>query len=297
MRNQFLGKRVDNTKSKSLLSWGLYLAIAMAAVLLLWYLATLLWLVVAPPTPFVAQAIKVDKPINAEIYRLFDTQELQVATTLAGVKVIGVMPAIPNAKSRAILDVSGRTVAVGVGDVVADTHTLMAVGLDEVILASQAGDKVILKLHEPVLGRDVLKSNASGVIDNSSLLRYSQDRAAADNTAQVSNQASYVNGANNGAGSSPNNPLMRTDQTMSVQALSQMGFEQAAGGYQITSNLPADLREKMGLQAGDKVISINGKTLGQDVATDMMTMQSLEGEAVVQIERGNEVITIRQNAD
>ena len=72
----------------------------------------------------------------------------------------------------------------------------------------------------------------------------------------------------------------------------------AASGesYQVTAAMPSKLRNRLGLEPGDKVISVNGQNVGNNPAQDASVLQQVQqaGEAQIEVQRGDQVITIRQ---
>ncbi len=75
-----------------------------------------------------------------------------------------------------------------------------------------------------------------------------------------------------------------------------MGVMASGEGYQVTAAMPAGLRNRLGLEAGDKVLTVNGQTVGNSPAQDANVLQQAKqsGEAQIEVQRGDQVITIRQ---
>lgn len=75
----------------------------------------------------------------------------------------------------------------------------------------------------------------------------------------------------------------------------QMGLKAGGMGYEITDNTPEDLRQAVGLNPGDRVLSINGRRLGnprQD--RDVLAALKASGSARVEIQRGGQIVTIER---
>jgi general secretion pathway protein C len=75
----------------------------------------------------------------------------------------------------------------------------------------------------------------------------------------------------------------------------QMGLKAGPDGYEITDSTPEDLRAAIGLQAGDKVVSVNGRRLGnprQD--RDALAGLRSSGFARVEVQRGGQIVTIER---
>ena len=64
----------------------------------------------------------------------------------------------------------------------------------------------------------------------------------------------------------------------------------------MTSNTPAALRTKLGLQPGDRIVSLNGQAVGQGQNDAQLLEQARrEGQVKLEIKRGDQVMTIQQN--
>jgi general secretion pathway protein C len=80
------------------------------------------------------------------------------------------------------------------------------------------------------------------------------------------------------------------------QYLKDMGVNAASGGYEVTSRTPAALRSKLGLQPGDRIMSLNGQAVGQGQSDAQLLEQARrEGQVKLEIKRGDQVMTIQQN--
>ncbi|VRS09249.1 Uncharacterised protein [Streptococcus pneumoniae] len=60
--------------------------------------------------------------------------------------------------------------------------------------------------------------------------------------------------------------------------------------------MPAKLRNRLGLEPGDQVLTVNGQSVGSNPAQDAGVLQQIQqsGEAQIEVRRGEQVITIRQ---
>ncbi|MGM7389575.1 PDZ domain-containing protein, partial [Acinetobacter baumannii] len=56
------------------------------------------------------------------------------------------------------------------------------------------------------------------------------------------------------------------------------------------------LRNKLGLRPGDRIVSLNGQTVGQG-QTDVQLLEQARraGQVKIEIKRGDQVMTIQQN--
>lgn len=78
--------------------------------------------------------------------------------------------------------------------------------------------------------------------------------------------------------------------------LSRMGVMASGDGYQVTAAMPAGLRNRLGLEPGDRVMTVNGQSVGNNPGQDASVLQQIQqaGEAQIEVQRGEQVITIRQ---
>ena len=75
-----------------------------------------------------------------------------------------------------------------------------------------------------------------------------------------------------------------------------MGVNAGSGGYEVTSRTPAALRNKLGLQPGDRIVSLNGQTVGQGQSDAQLLEQAKrDGQVKLEIKRGDQMMTIQQN--
>ena len=60
--------------------------------------------------------------------------------------------------------------------------------------------------------------------------------------------------------------------------------------------MPANIRNRLGLESGDRVLKVNGQSVGSNPAQDARVLQQVKqsGEAQIEVQRGDQVITIRQ---
>lgn len=77
--------------------------------------------------------------------------------------------------------------------------------------------------------------------------------------------------------------------------LQEMGLRRGGAGYEVTSDTPEQMRRAAGLQPGDRLLSVNGRRLG-DPQNDRMTLQEVQnsGLARVEVQRGGQIVTIER---
>lgn len=134
------------------------------------------------------------------------------------------------------------------------------------------------------------------VFDDSILL----NRGTGDETLRFEKTAT-LSGADNG-----NNPtdkklelLQSTRLQMNQnpqQFLQQMGLTPTAQGYEVNGSSSAQLRAQLGLQAGDKILRINNRNLG-NIQQDKDILNNLKsGDPVkIEIQRGKQTLTFQRN--
>lgn len=103
------------------------------------------------------------------------------------------------------------------------------------------------------------------------------------------------------AADEPVNVREALDNAMTAMGRDPMAFVQQFGlkpgplGYEITAATPEDLRSAVGLQPGDRILSINGRRLGnprQD--QDVLAAVKASGSARVEVQRGGQIVTIER---
>ena len=101
------------------------------------------------------------------------------------------------------------------------------------------------------------------------------------------------------SGSSPQSAIedaVNELQENPASYLSRMGVMASGESYQVTAAMPANIRNRLGLEPGDKVLTVNGQNVGSDPAQDAGLLQQVQqtGEAQIEVQRGEQIITIRQ---
>lgn len=85
--------------------------------------------------------------------------------------------------------------------------------------------------------------------------------------------------------------------TAPEQFVQQMGLRPGGpgGGYEVTADTPENIRNAVGLQPGDRIISVNGRRLG-DPRRDRDALAALRGgnSAKVEIQRGGQLVTLER---
>ncbi len=251
--------------------------IVVAAVLLAWQLGRWAWLLwsgpaVALPSPPEASPTPVVTGIEpARIAALFGESPAAsgaggVVDTTLQLRLEGVMENATRELSRAFISdrAAGKVQSYRPGDAVVGGATLDRVEADHVVL-TRAGREEILRFDKP--GTPVPAGTGAATPPGGA--------------EQVRNALSSV------AERLSNTPMT---------ALRQMGLRRTSQGYIVSITAPKDMLQRYGLQPGDRIVSINGQSVGRDLEADQQTMSQLQqaGSARVEVQRGAQTITLEQ---
>ena len=78
--------------------------------------------------------------------------------------------------------------------------------------------------------------------------------------------------------------------------LSEMGLASTGEGYEITEAAPANIRRSLGLKAGDRIVRLNGQSLGNpQLDRQLLEQVKQSGHVRVEFRRGSQNLTIEQN--
>lgn len=80
-----------------------------------------------------------------------------------------------------------------------------------------------------------------------------------------------------------------------VEFLREMGLRRNGRGYEVSADVPENLRNTVGLKPGDRLLSVNGRQLG-DAEADRALLDELKsgGTARVEIQRGGQIVTVER---
>lgn len=276
--------------------WLLLLAI----VWLCWTAARLLWLLLAAPLapalPLAAlQNTSASGNDSSSLFAIFADPDPVAAAVQPPPNVIlkGVLLAIPESLSSAMLDVNGEVRNYRIGDRLKDSdYTLVAVDWNAVIIADASEKQSVIQMPEamPLDQSDMI---ADGI---------SNQRLPSNNmlpTTPQPEQNINPEASDAGSESSPQSAIgeaVTALQENPASYLSRMGVMASGESYQVTAAMPAKLRNRLGLEPGDQVLTVNGQSVGNNPAQDASVLQQVQqsGEAQIEVRRGEQVITIRQ---
>lgn len=297
---------VDNLNRFSI--WLLLLALGWFT----WVAARLLWLILAPP---IAPALQIQSlqnkatssTDNSSLFAIFADPEPVAAAVQPppNVALKGVLLAIPESLSSALLDVNGEVKNYRIGDSLQDSgYTLIAVDWNAVIITDAANKQTFISMADsmPLDQSDMAPANVSNqrLPANNPADSQPQAMPLPDSTSNENNADSSDNAPADTAGTDNSNAAIDEAVTALKESpasyLSRMGVMAAGEGYQVTAAMPAGLRNRLGLEPGDRVLTVNGQGVGSDPTQDAGLLKQVQqsGQAQIEVKRGEQVITIRQ---
>ena len=254
--------------------------LALLILWLCWKLASLFWLVVAPPQPMqfdrVALGSQQAQVPNISSFALFNEPATTTAQDNVNVELQGVLLGYPSYLSSAVIKLNDTAERYRVGETIGSTsYQLAEVYWDHVILKQDNGATREVKfkgldngLYQPIA--PVLNPQAATP----------QTSAPAQNSSQ-----------------SALGQAIQQMQENREQYLKNMGVSGGGSdGYEISDRTPTNLKNTLGLRSGDRILSINGQTVGQGLSeVQLLEQVRREGHAKIEIKRGDQVITIQQS--
>ncbi|MFZ0330736.1 MAG: type II secretion system protein N [Acinetobacter bohemicus] len=249
---------------------------------LCWKLASIFWLLVAPPQVMQVERIALGSQQaqvpNIAAFALFqEVGATAAADESANLLLQGVMVGYPSQFSSAVIKMNEVADRYRVGENIANTsYQLAEVYWDRVLLRQNNGTTRELKFKgiENGLDQSIVQpvANASSSFNNQATqMPQSQEQNALGQAVQKIQQ----------------------DRE---QYLKDMGVNAGGEGYEVTSRTPTALRSKLGLQPGDRIMSLNGQAVGQGQSDAQLLEQARrEGQVKIEIKRGDQVMTIQQD--
>ena len=268
---QFRWQQLDKTSA---------FILALLILWLCWKLASLFWLVVAPPQPMqfdrVALGSQQAQVPNISSFALFNEPATTTAQDNVNVELQGVLLGYPSYLSSAVIKLNDTAERYRVGETIGSTsYQLAEVYWDHVILKQDNGATREVKfkgldngLYQPIA--PVLNPQAATP----------QTSAPAQNSSQ-----------------SALGQAIQQMQENREQYLKNMGVSGGGSdGYEISDRTPTNLKNTLGLRSGDRILSINGQTVGQGLSeVQLLEQVRREGHAKIEIKRGDQVMTIQQS--
>ncbi|ENU90714.1 type II secretion system protein C [Acinetobacter vivianii] len=257
------------------------LILALLILWLCWKLASLFWWVVAPPQPMQFDRVELGSQQaqvpNISSFALFNEPAAASADDNVNLELQGVLLGHPNHLSSAVIKMNDTAERYRVGETVGSTsYQLSEVYWDHVILRQGNGATREVKFKGLDNG---LYQPAAPVLNNGSSVPPAAVPAPTQN--------------------SPQSALGQAIQQMQdnrEQYLKNMGVSNGGDGYEISDKTPSNLKNTLGLRSGDRILSINGQTVGQGLnEVQLLEQVRREGHAKIEIKRGDQVMTIQQS--
>lgn len=253
---------------------------------LMWKLAALFWLLVAPTQPMQVERVELGSKQaqipNISSFSLFQEQASPSAVSnLTDMILQGVMIATPSQYSSAVIKYKDSSDRFRVGEALGDTgYELAEVYWDRVVLRQRSGATQTLNFKglEHGLNQPYSQNNSNRSAFN------------APETTESAPQEQT---------NSPQNEISRAIQQMNEnrdQYMQNMGVSASSEGYEVSARTPAILRNRLGLRPGDRILSLNGRTMGNGQSeTQLLEQARREGQVKLEIKRGDQVMTIQQD--
>lgn len=245
-----------------------------------WRIANLFWWFMAPPQVPTVQSVSLgsQQKVMPDIVRfsLFEEQgtdpQAEQKVNLP-IKLEGVMLSNPRYLSSAVIRVDNKAVSYRVGSKIEGTDlTIAEVYWDHIVVREGNG-----QTREVLFGD--LQANSPSPLNNAPP-PVQQTMPSAQNPTQAA-----LGGA------------IDQIQNDREQYLQQMGVANGGrDGFEVSERTPPALRARLGLKPGDKVISINGQSVGVGTNEAQLLEQIRKtGQAKIEIQRGEQTLTIQQN--
>lgn len=249
---------------------------------LCWKLASIFWLLVAPPQVMQVEPIALGSQQaqvpNIAAFALFqEVGGTTAADESANLLLQGVMVGYPSQFSSAVIKMNEVADRYRVGENIANTsYQLAEVYWDRVLLRQSNGTTRELKF----------KGIENG-LDQSIVQPVANALSSSNNQATQMPQSQEQNALGQ---------AVQKIQQDREQYLKDMGVNAGGEGYEVTSRTPTALRSKLGLQPGDRIMSLNGQAVGQGQSDAQLLEQARrEGQVKIEIKRGDQVMTIQQD--
>lgn len=258
------------------------LVLLLLILMLCWKLASILWWVVAPPQLVqpeqVTMGSKQTQVPNISTFSLFYEAGTETAQADDNVdmQLQGVMVSSPSSRSTAVIKMGESAESYVIGQVIGSTaYRLAAVYWDNVVLKNNNGATKILKFNR--------------------IANLYQPQPEQGGGGQPSGDVPPIVAA-----PSSQNAIGQAIEKMTEdreEYLKKMGVNAGGGqGYEVTEQTPAALRNKLGLRAGDRILSLNGKSVGQGQSdVQLLEQAKREGHVKIEIKRGDQVMTLQQS--
>lgn len=310
--------KLSNTKFLAIFQKFYPLLLFLAIVWLCWSLARAFWLVISPPvapdvSP-VAMQVQSTQSVMGNGLDIFARAMPTSQPTMPppDVKIVGLTSASPEHFSFAMLNFNGKVKSYKINEMLEGSpFKLASVKSDHIILADSNGQTSRVEFNKP-FSLDQRGQNGQ----NQATTSISSEGNTLTLTNQVTAPPPHAMPTPQDFGNPQQNPDFGANQGSDNQAtpsgldtaiaglqenpahyLTQMGVASSGNGYVVTDAMPTGIKDRLGLQTGDKVISVNGQTVGQNPSQDASLLEQVKqsGQAQIQVQRGEQVITLNQS--
>ena len=252
---------------------------------LCWKLASIFWWVIAPPQVMQPEPVSLGSqqaqiPNISSFSLFYEAGSAAKADDAIPMQLQGVVVAYPSRHSSAVIKVNETADRYLVGQVIDGTsYQLAEVYWDHIVLSQNGGAKRELKFNRiESLNQPFESTKQPSVTQNG--MPTSVPNTAPNNSAQ--------------------NALGHAIEKMGEdrdQYLKNMGVNASNGqGYEVTEQTPPALKNKLGLRAGDRILSLNGQPVGQGQSdVQLLEQAKRDGKVKIEIKRGDQVMTIQQS--
>jgi len=251
---------------------------------LCWKLASMLWLVLAPPQVMQMDRVELGSQQpqvpNISSFALFqEAGRASGADEQLNMVLQGVVVGYPSQYSSAVIKVNETAERYRVGEAVeGSSYTLAEVYWDKVFLRSANGAmrELAFKGIENGLDQPIVPSGSANPQMNNP---QQQGFSGSSQTQSALGQA------------------VQRMQENREQYMQEMGVNASSGGgFEVTARTPAALRNKLGLQPGDRIMSLNGQSVGAgQTEVQLLEQARREGQVKLEIKRGDQVMTVQQD--
>lgn len=270
---QFRWQKVDKLSA---------LVLALLILWLCWKLASLFWWVIAPPQPMQFERVELGSQQaqvpNISSFALFNEPAMSSAQDNVNLELQGVLIGYPSYLSSAVIKLDDKAERYRVGENVGSTSYQ---------LAEVYWDHVVLKQGNGATREVKFKGLENGL--------YQPITPVLNNENNVPSQTQAPTPAQNSTQSALGQAIQQM-QDNREQYLKNIGVSGGSDGYEISDRTPSGLKNTLGLRSGDRILSINGQTIGQGLSeVQLLEQVRREGHAKIEIKRGDQVMTIQQS--
>ena len=251
------------------------LCLMLLILALCWKLAGLFWLWVAPPQvmqmPRVELGSQQPQVPNITNFALFAEQSKNPADDQLNLQLQGVVVGQPSQFSSAVIKANNVAERYRVGEnIEGSAYYLAEVYWDRAILKNNSGQTRELFFQGiDNLDQQIVPPATAPVVAPA----VSQEQQALGQAVQN----------------------LQQDREQYLKDLG-VNINNTGQGYQVTEQTPAALRSRLGLQAGDQIMSLNGQTIGQGQNdAQLLERARREGQVKIEVKRGDRIITVQQN--